>query len=353
MIGLFLCPLPGHHRKPSWRGYNLRPVQISGKPLQRELLTLLSDGGFHSGVDLAAAIGVSRTAVWKQITGLEQLGVDVHKVRGRGYRIPGGMELLAAKEISRGLEPAALERFGEPHILMDVDSTNRVAMDAVTQGQRRYVCFAERQTAGRGRRGRDWVSPFGCNLYCSLIQRFRNGFAGMEGLSLAVGIGVRRAVRQNGAQNVGLKWPNDVVVDDRKLGGILIEVTGDVAGDCFAVIGIGLNLRMPERAGERIDQDWANLDQCSTTSWSRNSLAIDLLNQLSEVLGSFQASGLAPFLADWEQADTLNGCRVQVSGLENVTGVCRGVDDKGGLVVETNSGVRVFYGGEVSLRAEQ
>lgn len=320
--------------------------------LQREILELLSDGRFHSGVELAAATGVSRTSIWKQIAGMEQLGIEVHKVRGRGYLIPGGVELLDPDAISAGLEPGALQRFGVPQILMDVDSTNRVAMDAATNGESRYVCFAERQTAGRGRRGRAWVSPFGCNLYCSLIQRFSNGFSEMEGLSLAIGLGVRRALVANGAQGPGLKWPNDIVLEGSKLGGILIEVSGDVAGDCQAVIGIGLNLRMPGRAGQRIDQDWTNLDQCSSASWTRNGLATDLLNHLARVLEAFQASGFGPLLAEWEQADALFGKQVQVTGAGNFSGICRGVDEKGGLVLETDDGLQVFYGGEVSLRAQ-
>lgn len=320
--------------------------------MQRDILELLSDGAFHSGVELAAATGVSRTSVWKQIASMEQLGIDVHKVRGRGYLIPGGVELLEPLQIADGMQPEALERFGNPDVLMDVDSTNRLAMDALADGQSRYVCFAERQSAGRGRRGRDWVSPFGCNLYGSLVQRFSDGFSGMQGLSLAVGVAVVRALHATGVSGVGLKWPNDIVFDGKKLGGILIEVTGDVAGDCYAVIGIGLNLRMQAAAADRIDQDWINLDQCSEAQISRNALASGLLNQLAEVLGAFQETGFEALLPEWERADTLLGKRARVTGAQDHSGVCRGVDTKGGLLLETGQGLQVVYGGEVSLRAE-
>lgn len=320
--------------------------------MQREILELLADGAFHSGVDLAAATGVSRTSVWKQISAIEQLGLEVHKVRGRGYLIPGGIELLAGEEIAKRLHPEALARFGLPHVFMDVDSTNRVAMDAASGGQYRYVCFAERQGAGRGRRGRDWVSPFGCNLYFSLVQSFNDGFSGMEGLSLAVGLGVIRALQAEGVSGVGLKWPNDIVARGKKLGGILIEVSGDVAGDCQAVIGVGLNLRMPATAGKRIDQEWANLENHAEAALGRNALGAAVLNQLALVMKDFEVYGFAALVPEWNAVDVLRDMPVRVSGAKEVGGVCRGVDEKGGLRLETEHGQQVFYGGEVSLRAE-
>lgn len=318
-----------------------------------QLLSILSDGRFHSGNDIAEAGGVTRAAVWKAVGRLEGLGVPVHRVRGRGYLVPGGMDLLDADAIYRGLSAEATERFGRPHVHLEVDSTNRLATDLAASDCGPVLVLAERQTRGRGRRGRNWVSPLGRNLYLSIVQRYSEGAGALAGLSLAVGIAVARTLRDVGVGGVSVKWPNDVLCNGRKLCGILIEVTGDMAGECAAVIGVGLNLSMSPEAGSEIDQPWTDVEREGCPYHSRNQWCVFLLNQLANVLDEFSNSGFAGFVREWNGLDHFRGQEVQlVAGQRVFSGVCRGVNSKGGLVIQQIDGEQVVYGGEVSLRGQ-
>ena len=224
------------------------------------LLPLLANGEFRSGQDLATALGVSRTAVWKQLNNLAELGLEIESVKGRGYRIPGGLDLLDAAAVQAGLQPQAAGLLAQLELLEATDSTNAEVMRQLTGGAGSgLVCSAEQQSAGRGRRGRQWVSPYGRNLYVSVAWEYQQGAAALEGLSLAVGVGVARALAACGLPPVQLKWPNDILYGGAKLGGILLEMTGDAAGACQVVVGVGLNVAMPAVAAHAIEQDWTDV----------------------------------------------------------------------------------------------
>ena len=224
--------------------------------LQSKILQVLKDGEFHSGESLGERLGVSRTAVWKQLQKLEAIGLQLESVKGTGYKVPAGFELLDEKHIRDQLSvPPELE-LAQLEIFQSIDSTNKYLSERADRPEYvRSVVLAESQLSGRGRRGKTWVSPFAANIYLSTLWGFERGAEALGGLSLAVGVAVRRALLQVGLKDVQLKWPNDIYVGQKKLGGILLEMLGDPAGHCSVVVGVGINVSMPVEAGEAIDQD--------------------------------------------------------------------------------------------------
>ena len=318
------------------------------------LLPLLASGEYRSGQDLALALGVSRTAVWKQLNKLDELGLEIESVKGRGYRIPGGLDLLDGPAVGAALSPQAANLLSQLVVMETVDSTNAEAMRRVAAGASAgLVCTAEQQSAGRGRRGREWVSPFARNLYVSLVWEFHQGAAALEGLSLAVGVAVTRALAACRLPPVKLKWPNDVLFGDAKLGGILLEMTGDAAGACQVIVGVGLNVAMPRSTGAAIDQAWTDVASMAGDEYPRrNTLLAALLNELLPLLADFEARGFAPWQAEWQTLDAFAGKPVVLrTGADPVAGIARGVDRRGALQLETASGIQAVYGGEISLRA--
>ncbi len=317
------------------------------------LLRVLADGAFHSGEELGESLGVSRSAVWKQLKKLESLGVRCHSVRGRGYRLPGGLDLLSEARIKQALSPDALAQLRKVSLSLTSGSTSSEAMLAAQQGDAQgYLYLAEQQTAGRGRRGRTWVSPFARNLYFSLVWQFSGGVASLEGLSLAVGVALARALDSYGVPAVQLKWPNDLLVEGRKLAGILLEMTGEPGGVCQVVIGVGVNVQMPDEMAEAIDQPWIDLQRAGAADIDRNALLALILEELLRVLGVFTREGFAPFVDEWQQRNAHAGREVVLeTGAHTFRGCCLGVDGAGALLLETAEGCRTFHGGELSLRA--
>ena len=309
-----------------------------------QLLHLLADGCFHSGTELGERLQMSRAAVWKQLQGIEQLGVRVHRVRGKGYRLPDGLDLLDVEAIVRH-EPSLAELF-QLELLMSTPSTNRLLMQRQSDiGIHGQVVFAEVQTAGRGRLGRQWQSPFAQQLALSVGWEFAGGVAALEGLSLVVGLAVADAVAALGVKGAGLKWPNDVLLDGKKLAGVLLELSGDATGPCQVVIGIGLNVHLDNRP-------WTSLRQAGYQV-QRNELAAALLDALAKRLKCFAEEGFASLQQDWIAHHVYQDQEVSLQGLrEGQSGICRGVDVGGALLLEIAGEVKSFNGGEVSLRAK-
>lgn len=311
------------------------------------LLKLLADGEFHSGQVLGDALGVSRAAVWKQLQQMEaELGVETHKVRGRGYKLANPLSLL---------NEDAIKAFGYPsawstHILDSVDSTNAEAVRLVGQGAAMpTLVLAERQTAGRGRRGRKWVSPFAENLYYSLVLRIDGGMRQIEGLSLLVGLAVMNVLHEMGVKGAGLKWPNDLLVGNRKIAGVLLELIGDPADVCHVVIGVGINVNM--QASTEVDQSWTSMRLERGALTDRNELAAKVSDSLDALLAIHNEQGFTAFQAAWEQAHLWQGRSVTLlSGVNAVEGVVLGIDTSGALRLEVDGVERSFSGGELSLR---
>lgn len=318
----------------------------------QQLLDILADGKFHSGSELGERMGVSRSAIWKQIRKLESLGLEIYSVKGRGYRLPGGMEKLDESEIGAGLSAEVAAQLRQLNLSMVTDSTNQQALEACQSGDAHGALFVtEQQTAGRGRRGREWVSPFGRNLYFSLVWRFEGGASSIEGLSLLVGLALARAVESLPGVTPQLKWPNDLLCRGKKLAGILLEMAGDPAGDCQVVIGVGLNVNMPGPASSGIDQPWTDLQQLGGEVISRNKLLGTILNILVPMLTDFARQGFAPYREAWESYHAWQQQPVQVMlGSRIESGACMGVTDSGALRLANAEGEQQFHGGEVSLR---
>jgi len=315
------------------------------------LLTILADGDYHSGEEVGLRLGISRAAVWKQLHKLEGLELPIESVKGRGYRIAGGLDLLSVDKI-RGLLPeAAVSSLGEFDVFPLINSTNDAAAEAIRKGRgRNYCCMAEQQIAGRGRRGRDWQSPFGRNIYLSMVWEFQSGAAALEGLSLSVGLAVVRALIALGVSGAGLKWPNDVLHENKKLAGILLEMQGDPAGLCQVIVGVGLNVDLTSCNTSAITQPWTDL-RTIAGSVDRNVLAATLITELYAVQAEFTRDGFEFLRREWCRYDVFAGKSVRVQlGDKYIEGQARGVDSGGGLVLDTPEGERIFRGGEVSLR---
>ncbi|WGL18292.1 bifunctional biotin--[acetyl-CoA-carboxylase] ligase/biotin operon repressor BirA [Microbulbifer bruguierae] len=317
----------------------------------RPLLLLLADGEVHSGETLGELLGVSRAAVWKQLHKLEPLGLEVESVKGRGYRLRGGLDLLESGEITRQLGGEASGLMADLQIFDQLDSTNaRVLSNLEDGGGHGLVVLAEQQTAGRGRRGRSWASPFASGISISIGWRFSGGVQLLEGLSLAVGVAVARALARFEVPDVRLKWPNDVWCRGRKLAGVLLELSGDLTDRCAVVIGIGLNMRLPAAAADAIDQPWIDL-AAVRPGISRNALVAAMLDELLPLLAAYPGGGFADWRESWLALDQFAGAEVCVhSGQQRWCGIGRGVDRSGALLLDVDGERRSFHGGEVSLR---
>lgn len=323
-----------------------------GKALGSDkILHILADGEYHSGEELGAVLGVSRAAVWKQLQKLEALNVRLESQRGRGYRIKGGLSLLSREAVVAQVGEAARPYAEALEIVDALDSTNGLAIERIAKGDAHgYCCTAEVQRSGRGRRGRSWLSPFARNLYFSMVWQFHSGAAALEGLSLCVGVAIARALKRAQVAPIALKWPNDVLLDGRKLAGILLEMQGDPAGICQVVIGVGINVSMDGVDTGAIGQPWADLREFPLAQ-DRNRVLALVIDELVVALEEYRRSGFASFREEWQGFDAFRGEEVMVQlGESAVFGVAEGVDEGGGLRVRTATGLQTFHGGEVSLR---
>ncbi|MCF7969991.1 MAG: bifunctional biotin--[acetyl-CoA-carboxylase] ligase/biotin operon repressor BirA [Methylococcaceae bacterium] len=329
-------------------------MQFSEK--KKALLQLLADGDFHSGTELADQLNFSRSALWKQINALEDQGVDILAVNGKGYRFKSSLELFDKSCIVDNLTATTRQLISifDIHDQIDSTNTNLVALSRTSPESTGVVCLAEQQTSGRGRRGRQWVSPFGRNIYCSVLWRFQEGPASLSGLSLAIGVAVIRALSAHGVQGVGLKWPNDIYWQQKKLGGILVEVSGESNGPCSAVIGLGLNLRLSGDEASSIEQDWVDISQILDSSMkiSRNELLATLLEKIFQVISHYTEQSFAQYRDEWRLYDCMQGQSVNLFvGKQVVAGAVLGISDDGLLLLQTQDGkVQSYASGEVSFR---
>jgi BirA family biotin operon repressor/biotin-[acetyl-CoA-carboxylase] ligase len=320
---------------------------------QHQLIQVLADGRFHSGEDLAAELGVTRAAVWKRLKRLMgQTGLQVHAVRGRGYRLAEPLELFDADQLRAAVPALSNGRLEQLWVLPSVDSTNSyLSRQPPPATGRGLACLAEHQSAGRGRRGRSWVTPYGASLALSLAWRFDLPLATLSGLSLAVGVVLAETLQQFGLRGHQLKWPNDLHLDGRKLAGILVEARGEAHGPALAVVGVGLNLRLAGDQAQAIDQPWIDLASAGLRDVSRNQLAARLLDTLAAACERYAAEGLASFLPGWQGFDGYHGREVDlVSGERRIQGRYLGIDASGALLLERDGRPQAYHAGEVSLR---
>jgi BirA family biotin operon repressor/biotin-[acetyl-CoA-carboxylase] ligase len=330
-------------------------VPIPDRVAYAALIARLADGQVHSGPALVRELGASREQLKRAVQRLRALGVEIGALPRRGYRLPAPVELLDAARIVEALGREHRASIRRLEVLFEVDSTNsRLLAAPPPPAKLADVCLCEIQSAGRGRRGRLWVSPFGGSIAMSLGWTFQEGGRVKPALSLAVGVAIARALDRVGARGVRLKWPNDVWLADRKIGGVLVELKTEAGGPAQAVLGIGLNLRLSPEARRSIEAGGvrvAALSDACPAPVSRNGLVAALLEELLSMLGGFEAEGFAPFRAEWLALDALGGRAARVLGADGGTaGIARGVDGDGALLLEGGGRLHRFVSGEVSLR---
>lgn len=313
------------------------------------LLNLLSDGKFYSGEFLGLELGMSRTAVWKQLQKMRSMGVRVDAVHGKGYRLREHIDLLRIEKIQKNLSDEAKKILDSIEIHDLLESTNTYLMNDATN--RVLVCLAEYQFAGRGRRGRRWISPYGQNIYLSTSCFFEEGVSQLDGLSLVIALALCEALEEQGIYGVQLKWPNDLIFDNRKLAGILLEMKGDAGGFCKVVIGVGLNVNMTSDISE-IDQPWINLRDIVGKNISRNNISSSVINHLIIAIDNFKKYGFSFFKENWIKRDIFFNKNIQLTtSSTSIEGIGRGVNNHGALLLETSDGIKSFYGGEISARS--
>lgn len=311
------------------------------------LISILSDGDFHSGEQLGERLGMSRAAINKHIQTLRDWGVDVFTVPGKGYSLPEPIQLLDEQLIRSQIE------YGSVAVLPVIDSTNQYLLDRINELHSGDACIAEYQQAGRGRRGRKWFSPFGANLYLSMYWRLEQGPAAAIGLSLVIGIVMAEVLHDLGATQVRVKWPNDLYLQDRKLSGILVELTGKTGDAAQIVIGAGINMAMRRVEEEVVNQGWITLQEAGIAI-DRNALAVRLIKELRTSLKLFELEGLTPYLSRWEKLDNFINRQVKlIIGDREIVGISRGINAQGALMLEQNGEIKPWMGGEISLRSAE
>lgn len=309
------------------------------------LITLLADGKFHSKEELSNTLNISQSAIWKQIKNLEQeTNLVIQSINGEGYQLESPLSLLNTEQLKQQIINWPLLTL--PHI----NSTNTECFRLLKEGKEApFAITAEQQTAGKGRRGKEWVSPYGQNIYYSLLIALKNDIS-LDGLSLTVGLAVLKALKKTGLTQVGLKWPNDILVNGKKLCGILLELHGNPADTCHVVIGIGINVNMQKSLAD-INQPWTSLRQELKKLIDRNELLVQLNNSLVHYLKTHFKQGFKSLKTEWQENNLWQDKIVNLlQGNQEVIGVMLGVDDTGALTLLINNEIQHFNAGEVSLR---
>jgi len=322
-----------------------------------KIIDVLADGKFHSGEILANQFQVSRVSIWNTISEAEQFGIEIHSVRGKGYKLTHAVELLDEMSIKRAIGEQA--NFFNIEVMDITTSTNSVMMKKASEGLPHASCIATNiQTAGKGRRGRKWVSELGENLTFSFLWRFNQGAAMLSGLSLVVGIALIRTFKQLGINQALLKWPNDVLIFHektyKKLAGILIELQGDMDGQSLAVIGIGINLNISKKQIKKIDQPAIDLQTITQESMNPNNLIALIIKELARVLSEFELNGFSSLKEEWVMSHAFHEKVISLTkgDGQNVTGKVTDISDEGSLILQTNQGQQNFSSGEVVLNKD-
>jgi BirA family transcriptional regulator, biotin operon repressor / biotin---[acetyl-CoA-carboxylase] ligase len=319
-------------------------------PLQQKLLTILSDGEYHSGQHLGDLFNVSRTAIWKNIEQFESIGVHIERTSKQGYRLSKPFIPLSAAAIKAALDTQTAQAL-DIHLFARIDSTNRfLKTQALTN--RLTCCLAETQTAGRGRFRRHWHSPFGENIYCSLGVSLADDPSQLSGLSLVVSLAMHAVLQKHSKHPIRIKWPNDLIWQNRKLAGTLIEITAEGNGNTEVIIGMGLNINSISSTSQTtIDRPWCTLRDITQQTFNRNELIADLIQTLDCYLKRFKQKGFTDFQATWNTLDCLYHQQVTVSQpTGSTTGIGCGVNSAGYLLLKDDKKkIHTFSSGDTTL----
>jgi BirA family transcriptional regulator, biotin operon repressor / biotin---[acetyl-CoA-carboxylase] ligase len=316
---------------------------------QYPLIQLLADGKFHSGEELGQKLQITRSAICKHVQQLSRVGIDVHRVKGKGYQIPQGIELLNLLEIKQHLSLPLSDK-ADILILPETRSTNQYLLDRQGELPSGFMLLAEHQTAGRGRQHKEWFSPFGANLYFSLLWNFDRDPSELCGLSLATGVAVANTLERYGICQVQLKWPNDILYNTKKVSGILIEMTAETHSRTQVVIGIGLNISMP--TNNQLDQQWTDVATITGHRPKRNQLAALLIEEVTDMLHIFAQKGFNAFVQHWQALDAYYDKPVTLyTPTQQFSGIAKGINRQGEFIlVDHNNQERRFLHGEVSFK---
>jgi BirA family biotin operon repressor/biotin-[acetyl-CoA-carboxylase] ligase len=320
---------------------------------QIDLIACLVDGQCHSGNDLGLKLNISRTAIWKRITQLIELGLPIQRIPQKGYRLTAPLILLDSQAISQQLHLTHFNRPVDFHLFASIDSTNRYLKE-LPHSNTINICCAEMQNAGRGRFGRQWYSPFGENIYCSSRWHFDCDLSRLSGLSLVVSLAILATLHDVGIQDhIGVKWPNDILWHDKKLCGSLIEVIAESNSGADVVIGIGLNVNSITKDHSLPDKAWCSLYDITGHYLDRNIIIAKLINQLNIHLKEFMLGGFAAFIQKWHAVDYLQGQTITVSNLNKpLNGKAMGVNESGQLILMDDEGLTHYLSsGDASLHA--
>jgi len=322
--------------------------------IHKAIIRRMAEGQFFSGRQLAEELKVSRASIWNYLKSLEEAGFEFHAVKGKGTRLKLPIELLDKQQIVSGLSNDNQYLLKQLDILDVCTSTNQILAQqyAVKPLPSGSICMAEMQTKGRGRLGKTWVSPYGQNLYVSFLWNFKGGIAALSGLSLACGVAVCHTLKRLGVVGHGLKWPNDILWQGKKLGGILVDIQGESQGGYTAIVGIGLNYQMPPDMSETIDQPWVDVCSAYGGDISRNVLAAKLLDNVLSLLHQYEARGLESYARHWNYYDCYRDKKVRIiSAGEYEEGIAKGISKTGELLLlKPNGQMKRILSGEVSLR---
>jgi BirA family biotin operon repressor/biotin-[acetyl-CoA-carboxylase] ligase len=320
--------------------------------LRHDLISLLADGKFHSGEELGQALSLTRSAIWKITKQLTDLGINLHRIKGKGYQIPSGIDLLNNDTILSQVREDTQKQINLL-VVSEVDSTNQYLLEARSKLPTGTLLFAEYQSKGRGRQQRKWLSPFGANLYCSLLWKFNKDPSELNGLSLATGVALVNALERCGLRDIQLKWPNDLLWQYKKFAGILIEMTAETNSRTEIVIGVGINVHMPDI--KEINPDWIDVSSIVGRKLDRNLLAAYLIEELIEMVATFETKGFQPFVKPWQSLDAFYDLPVKIiTSQSEVSGYAKGITESGEFLLQQDSSKQVlkFLHGDVSLRKQ-
>ncbi len=319
-----------------------------------KLLRLIADGELYSGEVLGKSLGISRTAVWKLINSLADYGLIIDAVKGKGYRLSRPIEFLDKKLLLQRINPSAAKILSGLEMIEEIDSTNQYLLQRLNKAEHRgTVVLAEYQTQGRGRRGSHWISPFGSGISLSISWHFEQPVESINCLSLAVGSAVIRVLTRMGFKGIGLKWPNDIFYQGKKLGGLLIEMRGETAGPCDVVIGLGLNVAFPPAFAGTIEQPWVDLASINPSIASRNEAAAELISEFISLLDGYAMTQVEDIINEWRQYDCMCGKPARlILQDKKIQGLVKGIDNDGALLMSVNNTIQKYTAGEISLRAE-
>ena len=321
---------------------------------RRQLLAALSDGDFHSGQSLADIADISRAAIWKQLKVLEAQGIQIEAVSGKGYRLQEPLQLLDEQSISAHLSESIRNNLNNLEVLFETLSTNQYLLQQLSENPSSIharVVLAEFQSMGRGRGENNWLSAPASGLCLSLGWRFNSMPATLTALPLAVGVVLAQCLRQAGYDAVNLKWPNDLVVNGAKLGGILIESRSQIAGACDIVLGVGININLPQSLRQHIDKEVTDLNSLTSGKLDRNQLAAAIIGALIRLLQDFPEQGFTGYREAWQNLDSGRGKQaILLHPTGKSSGTIIDVDENGLLIMSVNGEQQKYSSGELSIR---